>query len=75
MLLFSDARRHHESAQLSFVGGILVDDLKKGEIFHTIKCSSHPSRRPENQVEQLKYEPQASQLTKQKYCAPRIEFS
>lgn len=44
-IVFSDAGRHHENAQMCFAG-LLQDEVKQGATFHLLSWSLHKARRP-----------------------------
>lgn len=46
LLVFCDASRSKTHGQICYIAGLLIGDLSKGSIFHTISWTSHKSRRP-----------------------------
>ena len=44
--VFSDAGRREDHGQLSYVAGLLIGDISKDSIFHTLSWSSRKSKRP-----------------------------
>lgn len=46
VLFFSDAARPHKSAQLGFMGGVIVGKVEDKSPFYTISWASHLSKRP-----------------------------
>lgn len=50
VVLFTDAGRHHEIGQLSYVAGLVLDDLSLGSLFHSLSWSSYRAKRPVRSV-------------------------
>lgn len=46
VVVFSDAERPTENAQLSHVAGLLIGQLEEGSVYHTISWQSQKSRHP-----------------------------
>lgn len=46
VVVFADAGRIEESAQISTLSGVLIGPLEKGSVYYTLNWSSHKSRRP-----------------------------
>lgn len=46
IVVFCDAGRTSDAGQLCHIGGLLLDDLRAGSIFHAISWASHKAHRP-----------------------------
>lgn len=50
LLVFSDAARSPENAQLSYLACLLLCDMRSGFPFHFLSCISYKSRRPVHSI-------------------------
>lgn len=46
ILVFADASKLPEHGQLCYIAGLLIGDLSKGSVYHTLSWTSHKSKRP-----------------------------